>query len=178
GYTLGQVVEAVAALYHEQPSFHRRRFFHGKSLHGTGQPELVWLEPSGVEMSNDAWNAPYVRCLGLQMAGGKIDVDEYGDPIIGDAILILFNADHAGEIEFTLPPLETGKPWHRRLDTALDDDPDGEDGTEMSSGKYALQRCSMAVFTSPVPSVDEHPVLEAEKLPTTIADDVPAARKR
>ncbi|HMP08286.1 MAG TPA: glycogen debranching protein GlgX, partial [Lacipirellulaceae bacterium] len=168
----------VAALYHEQPSFHRRRFFHGKSLHGTGQPELVWLEPARGEVANDAWNAPQPRCLGLPMAGGKIDVDEYGDPIIGDAILILFNADHAGEIEFTLPPLETGKPWHRRLDTALDDDPDGEDGTEMSSGKYALQRCSMAVFTSPVPSVDEHPVLEAEKLPTTIADDVPAARKR
>ena len=38
-------------------------------------------------MSNEAWSARYVRCLGVQIAGGKIDVDDYGDPIIGDCML-------------------------------------------------------------------------------------------
>ena len=27
----------LVKLYHDQPALHRRRFFHGKSLHGTGQ---------------------------------------------------------------------------------------------------------------------------------------------
>jgi glycogen operon protein len=163
--------QKLTALYHDQPTLHRRRFFHGKSLHGTGQPEIMWLEPSGKEMSNEAWNAGYVRCLGVNIAGGKIDVDEYGDPIIGDCVLILFNADHSIEIPFTLPALVTGEPWTRRLDTSLDDD---FEEIEVTESVYKLPPCSMAVFSSPVPEVTEKPVLEAGQEPKTIATDVQA----
>jgi isoamylase len=123
-------------------------------------------------MSNEAWNAGYVRCLGVHVAGGKIDVDEYGDPIIGDCMLILFNADHSIEIPFTLPPVVTGAPWTRRLDTAIEDD---FDESEVTESVYNLQPCSMAVFSSPIPEVTEQPVLEAGKEPKTIAADVQAA---
>jgi glycogen operon protein len=164
--------QKLTALYHDQPTLHRRRFFHGKSLHGTGQPEIMWLEPSGKEMSNEAWSSGYVRCLGVNIAGGKIDVDEYGDPIIGDYVLILFNADHSIEIPFTLPPLVTGEPWTRKLDTSLDDD---FEEIEVIESVYKLPPCSMAVFSSPVPEVAEQPVLEAGQEPQTIAANVQAA---
>jgi isoamylase len=165
----------IVKLYHDQPALHRRRFFHGKSLHGTGQPEIVWLEPSGKEMSNESWGAGYVRCLGVQIAGGKIDVDEYGDPIIGDAMLILFNADHAVEISFTLPPVDTGEPWTRLIDTALDE-PGDDEGVEMTESGYKLQPCSVVVFSSPVPEIAEQPVLEVGKEPQPIATVAPAVR--
>jgi isoamylase len=165
----------LTKMYHDQPALHRRRFFHGKSLHGSGQPEIVWLEPSGKEMSNEAWGAGYVRCLGVQIAGGKIDVDDYGDPIIGDCMLILFNADHAVEIPFTLPAVETGQPWTRLLDTAIDE-ADGGGETGMTESAYKLQPCSVVVFSSPVPPVEEQAVLEAGKAPQTIAAAVPAAK--
>ncbi len=165
----------LSALYHDQPTLHRRRFFHGQALHGSGQPDVVWLEPSGKEMSDAAWGAGYVRCLGVQIAGGKIDVDDYGDPIIGDCMLILFNADHAVEIPFTLPPVETGEPWTRLIDTALDEDPDGDEGTAVAESVYKLQACSIAVFSSPVPAVEEQAVLEAGQVPTTIAGEVVAS---
>jgi hypothetical protein len=38
-----------------------------------------------------------------------------------------------------------------------------------------LQPCSMAVFSSPVPALDEQVVLQAGEVPTTIAGDVSAA---
>ncbi len=170
-------VRKLIALYHKQPTFHRRRFFHGKSLHGTQQAEIAWLEPSGREMSQESWNAPHVRCLGVQLAGGKIDVDEYGDPIIGDPILILFNADHAVEIPFTMPMVETGEPWKRVFDTALEDDADGEDGTPIEGSVYRLAPCSMAVFFSPVPPEGIPAVLEIGEMPATIAEDVPPPTK-
>jgi glycogen operon protein len=126
-------------------------------------------------MSNDAWNAPYVRCLGVQIAGGKIDVDEYGDPIVGDCLLILYNADHAVEIPFTLPVIETGEPWTRLLDTALDAAAnDDEEAAKMTESVYKLQPCSMVVFSSPVPPEEEQPVLEAGAKPKTIATEVGA----
>jgi isoamylase len=165
----------LTKLYHDQPALRRRRFFHGKSLHGTGQPEIVWLEPSGKEMSDAAWIAGYVRCLGFQIAGGKIDVDDYGDPIIGDCLLILFNADHAVEIPFTLPTVETGQPWTRLIDTGRDDV--AEESVEMTESVYKLQPCSVVVFSSPVPEIAEQAVLEVAKEPQAIAAAVPAAAK-
>ena len=38
-------VRRVIAIYHEEPTLHRRRFFHGKSLHGDQSPEIAWLDP-------------------------------------------------------------------------------------------------------------------------------------
>jgi isoamylase len=177
GRELLRFTQRLTKLYHDQPALHRRRFFHGKSLHGTGQPEILWLEPSGKEMSSAAWGAGYVRCLGVQIAGGKIDVDEYGDPIIGDFMLILFNADHGMEIPFTMPPVATGEPWTLVLDTALDGGGINNNGEQPQIAKsvYKLQPCSMAVFSSPVPALDEQVVLQAGEVPTTIAGDVSAA---
>jgi glycogen operon protein len=144
-----QFTQRVLQLFHEQPAFHRRRFFHGKSLRDKQESQIAWLDPKGCEMSDDAWAAPHVRCLGVHLTGGRIDVDEHGDPIIGDHILALYNADHAVKIPFTLPPVETGQFWKLHVDTAREGAP-GEP-EEIATSTYELQPCSMAVFSSPVP---------------------------
>ena len=59
--------------------------------------------PSGEEMTDEAWNAGFVKCLGVRLAGDLIgDVDERGEPIVGDTLLLLLNAHHE-PIPFTLP---------------------------------------------------------------------------
>jgi glycogen operon protein len=139
-----QFVKRLYTLANEQPVLHRRRFFQGKSIRG--EAEIKWLEPSGREMSDEAWNASFVRCLGVHLAGGKIDVDEFGEPIVGDHILMLFNADHAEKISFVFPQLQSGRPWELLFDTA-----DAEGSSRVISGrKYDIQPCSMAVFRSTV----------------------------
>jgi glycogen operon protein len=150
-----EFVRRVIKLYHEEPTLHRRRFFHGKSLHGVQSPEIAWVDPTGKEMSSEAWQQGHVRCLGVHLMGGRIDVDEYGEPIIGGHLLILFNADHEQEIPFALPSLVHNAPWERLFDTALDEtdivapEEKGEDVSQ--AGAYKLQPCSMAVFRAPAP---------------------------
>jgi len=145
----------LIAIYREEPTLHHRRFFHGKSLHGEQSPEIAWLDPSGNEMSSDAWKAGHVRCLGVHLIGGKIDVDEFGTPIIGDHLLILFNADHVQEIPFALPKLKDAGPWERLFDTAhdvIDVEAPKAEGKEVSlEDPYKLAACSMAVFRAAVP---------------------------
>ena len=153
-----EYVRKVVAIWHEQPTFHRRRFFHGKTLHGKQSPEITWLDPTGREMSAEAWSAPHMRCLGVHLIGGRIDVDDYGEPIIASHILILFNADHAHEIPFALPDLPEDGEWERLFDTALDGRIDAvapEKEGEDVSDPYKLQPCSMAVFRAPVPESAE-----------------------
>ena len=153
-----EFTKKVIDVWHAQPSFHRRRFFHGKSLRGEEAPEINWLAPDGKEMADEAWNQPHVRCLGVHFHGGLIDNDEYGEPIIGDHIVILFNADHANEIPFALPELEGKNDWECLFDTAIDEK-NGESKTATESKvsaksvstarAYKLRPCSMAVFTAP-----------------------------
>ena len=120
-----------------------------------------------------------MRCLGVQIAGGKIDVDEYGDPIIGDCMLILFNADHArGDSVHAAgrsKRASRGRGCSTRRSTSRRQR--AKTATQMTESVYKLQPCSMVVFSSPVPEVEEQPVLEAGKEPQTIATEVPAATK-
>jgi isoamylase len=146
-------VRRVSRVFHEQPVFHRRRFFHGKAIQGTDAPEIAWLEPSGKEMNDQAWKDSFVRCLGVQLFGGAIDVDEHGEPIIGDTVLVIFNADHAATIPFPFPAPENGDPWELVFDTARPDLT--SDDEPISEASYELAPCSVALFLSKVPRPDE-----------------------
>jgi len=135
-------VRRVISVWHEQPVFHRRRFFHGRALKGAEAREIVWLDPTGKEMSDEAWNAPFVRCLGVQLFGQSIDVDTHGETIVGDTMLLLFNGDHSQKIPFVLPPTGGTKPWELVFDTS---NPASE-WEPRAEGTYELDTCSMAVF--------------------------------
>jgi glycogen operon protein len=141
----------VITLFHEQPVFHRRRFFHGQAIQGEEAPEIAWFDPTGVEMSDKAWKSGFVRCLGVQLFGGDIDVDEHGESIRGDTMLLLFNADHANTIPFVLPPAGDGEPWELVFDTA---EGTSDSGVKVSD-TYPLQPCSAVVLASRVERAEE-----------------------
>ena len=102
----------------EQPVFQRRKFFQGRKIRGSDVKDISWFEPTGKEMSDEAWNAGFVKCLGVRLAGDLIgDVDERGEPIVGDTLLLLLNAHHE-PLPFTLPETKPEHHWERLLDTA------------------------------------------------------------
>jgi glycogen operon protein len=131
-------VRRVIALRREQPILQSRKFFQGRSIRGADIKDLTWLEPSGQEMKDEAWDSGFVRCLGVRLAGDVIqDLDERGQRIVGDTLLVLFNAHHE-LISFTLPE----EPWELVLDTA-----EGETEQFTPGAKaYPLQGRSLAVL--------------------------------
>jgi glycogen operon protein len=104
-------------------------------------------------MNEQAWKDSFVRCLGVQLFGGEIDVDEHGEPIVGDTVLLMFNADHASTIPFAFPKPENGDPWELVFDTARPE-PAGSSSAPLEA-TYDLEPCSMAVFCSKVPRKEE-----------------------
>src|SRR5499427_9645416 len=108
-------VRAVIQLRRMHPVFQRRKFFQERAIHGKDVHDITWFESSGQEMSEEAWNSGYVRCLGVQLAGDLIgDMDERGEPVQDDTILLLLNA-HYEAIPFTLPMQHEGQEWERLL---------------------------------------------------------------
>jgi isoamylase len=115
-----QFFEFVRSIIHirkTNPVFQRRKFFQGRSPDGTDEADISWFQPSGEEMSEEAWNTGYGQCLGVRLPGDLIgDVNERGEPITGDSIVLLVNAHHE-TVPFTLPARDGGSGWERLIDT-------------------------------------------------------------
>ena len=89
----------------------RRKFFQGRAdpRRRTSRTS-PGSSPTGKEMTDEDWDAGFVKCLGMRLAGDLIgEVDERGEPIVGDTLLLLLNAHHE-PIPFTLPPTKRGAP--------------------------------------------------------------------
>jgi isoamylase len=106
-----------ARIWAEQPALQRRKFFQGRKLRGSDIKDLTFFSPAGHEMSDEEWNAPHTRTLGIRLAGDLInEVDERGEPIRGDTLLLLINA-HWEEVPFELPTTSDGRVWETMIDT-------------------------------------------------------------
>ena len=138
-----EFVRSLIHLRRTQPVFQRRKFFQDRAIHGESIQDISWFEPSGQEMTEEAWNTGYARCLGVRLAGDLLgEVDERGEDIVGDTILLLLNA-HYEAIPFTLPATQERELWERLLDTA---DPQGVPLTCTGGQQYTLQGRAMAVL--------------------------------
>jgi isoamylase len=127
------------------PVFRRRQFFQGRSIYGAESKDLSWFRPDGEEMTQDDWQQGYVRCLGVRLAGDRIqEKDHLGNENRDDTFLILMNAHHEA-IQFTLPEHPTGIHWQLILDTTQDVIP-ARAPLSAEGNRYDLQGRSLAVL--------------------------------
>jgi glycogen operon protein len=115
-----ELIEFVARLVHlrrNHPVFHRRNFFQGRELRGTGIKDIHWLKPDGQEMTDEEWAHDFARSLGVFLSGEALgEVDRQGHAIHDDNFILLFNAHHE-KLDFKLPVLCEGCAWQAVLDT-------------------------------------------------------------
>ncbi len=140
---LRDLARLLTRLRREQPVLRRRKFFQGRKIRGAEVKDVTWFDPSEKEMNDQGWNAGFVRCLGVLWAGDVIeDVDETGQRIEGDSLLILLNAHHE-PISFQIPAHDHATRWELILDTAL---VSTEGRSFAPDEKYNLRERSLAVF--------------------------------
>ena len=97
--------------------FHRRRWFQGRPLHGTGVKDIAWFTPQGKEMTEDDWKAGFAKSIGVFLNGDAIaTTDMLGERVTDDSYYIIFNAHHE-PLAFTLPDSGFAPSWLKVLDT-------------------------------------------------------------
>jgi glycogen operon protein len=150
-----------------QPVLRRRKYFQGRSIRGGDVKDVAWLTPEGLEMDDNAWNADFVRSVAMLLSGNAIEeVNERGEPITGDTLLVLFNA-HSDEVPFTLMTLEGGRDWQwqRVFDTA---EP-GAGGPGFKPGsQYPLKGRSVVAFRLTPPLHERRRAGETESVGAAI----------
>jgi glycogen operon protein len=107
----------VISLFKRHPVLRRRHFFQGRKIRGSEVKDLTWFRPDGKEMTEEDWDNPATRFIGLRMAGDAIDeTDEQGNAITDDTLLALLNASDTAT-EFVLPSVLGGGQWTVVLDS-------------------------------------------------------------
>ena len=85
---------------------------------GDETSDIIWLTPSGREMTQEDWGAGYAKSLGVFLNGEAIsEPDPRGEAIIDAKFLLLFNA-HSNPITFTLPEASLAAGWEVVIQTA------------------------------------------------------------
>lgn len=139
-----EFVQGIITLRKAEPVFRRKKFFQGRSIRGEEIRDVTWFNPNGKEMDDHAWNAGFVKCLGLLLDGGMIgEVDDRGDPRSGDTVFLLLNA-HYEAVPFRLPvPVPTAR-WEALMDTSQfprdRDDTEGDAPYDLHARSIALLR--------------------------------------
>ncbi len=112
-----QFTRRLIALRRDHPVFRRRRWFQGRSIHGTDALDISWLRPDGSPMTHEDWVEEDAAAIGIFLNGDAMpSVDWRGEPITDDSYLLLFNPT-ADAIEWTLPGRPLGERWALELST-------------------------------------------------------------
>jgi glycogen operon protein len=108
---------ALIRLLKGHPVLRRRRFFQGRLIRGSPMKDLTWFGVDGAEMTDEQWQAPGVRTLGVQLAGDAIEErGPRGERVTDDTLLLILNADDR-PVAFVLPDHEAAKRWEVVFDT-------------------------------------------------------------
>jgi glycogen operon protein len=151
GQQLLDYTRRLVQIRNDHPVLHRRRFFQGRSIHGSGIHDIVWLRPDGLEMSDDEWDNGLVRCIGMLLNGNEMDDwNERGELVRDDILLLLLNAYHE-TVTFTLPGKfhsRKTRPWELLLDTSVAETwREGQSTKRLKAGeKYQLHGRSLVLL--------------------------------
>ncbi len=126
-----------------QPVLQRRKHFRGDYIWDSRARDLVWLRPDGTEMTEEDWSKSWLRAMAFWLGGDAIPMlDERGERITGDGLLVLVNAHHES-VAFKVPRTEQDSRWSLEFDTQEARFP--EAGREVKES-YELIGRSMAVL--------------------------------
>ena len=113
-----RITQQVIHLKHKHPVLRRRMFLQGRPIRGSEIKDITWLDLHGEEMTDEDWNAGFIRAFAVRLAGDAItEMNTHGEHQSGDTLLLFFNAHHE-PMTFMIPSQPSQKEWELVLDSS------------------------------------------------------------
>ncbi|MEM6931920.1 MAG: glycogen debranching enzyme, partial [Myxococcota bacterium] len=138
----------LVALRNAHPTFRRRHFFHGRTIHGDDCRDIHWISASGRDMTEREWRDAMGLTVGLYLNGNAIQYrDERGREVVDDHFLVVL---HAGDetVDYVLPSAELAPTWQVALSSFPDLDEDTR--TYRPADTLRIPPRTVVVLTHPI----------------------------
>ncbi|MEM9651359.1 MAG: glycogen debranching protein GlgX [Actinomycetota bacterium] len=100
----------------DNPVFHRRQWFDGKTKDGSDLPDIAWFTTAGDGMTDADWQGAE-DALGAFLNGrGLVSTGPRGEEILGESFLVLFNPT-PNTLTFTVPGILDDVLWQVVLES-------------------------------------------------------------
>ncbi|MEX0983301.1 MAG: glycogen debranching protein GlgX [Bacteroidales bacterium] len=133
----------VIAIRNRFPVIHPRRYFKNRQIVGEGIKDIRWLNTDGLDMSKEEWETSFIRCMGMLLNGKLMEgVDEYGNSLQGDILLVLVNS-YWEPVTFTLPHEGVSSNWKVLMYT---DNPEVEESEKHVLSVFKIAGRSMVLL--------------------------------
>ncbi|WP_236554098.1 glycogen debranching protein [Nocardioides sp. AX2bis] len=128
---LHRLTRAALALRRSEPALRQRHWFEGRPTMTGGPKDLVWLHPTGREMTSDDWHDDGQRVVGMFVSGTPLrSPGPRGEQQVVASFLMWFNAG-PDAVTLSLPDND----WVRQGAVALSTDPDHAVGEAVLAGQ-------------------------------------------
>jgi pullulanase/glycogen debranching enzyme len=98
-----EVTKTALRLRREHPVLRQRHWFEGRPTIVGGPKDIVWLHPTGREMTDQDWADESLRSVGAFVSGAPLrSPGPHGEQQIDNSFVLWFNAA-AAPLEVTLP---------------------------------------------------------------------------
>ncbi len=137
-----QFVRCLTAMRRHYPILRRSRFLDGQLVEELGVRDVTWINPAGVQMTEENWRDPVTRCVGMLLDGRAqtTGIRQRGKEA---TLLIVINGHYEG-VDFTLPECAGAMRWSLLIDTNI---PDWEGAALFDIGStYTVTGRSLLLF--------------------------------
>jgi len=98
-----EITKTALRLRREHPALRQRHWFEGRPTIKGGMKDMLWVHPSGREMSTDDWNDDSCQTVGMFLNGAPLrSPGKRGEQIHDKSFVIWLNAG-ADDVKLTLP---------------------------------------------------------------------------
>jgi glycogen operon protein len=127
---LYEVTRTALRIRREHPALRQRHWFEGRPTVDGGPKDLVWVHPSGREMTGDDWQDDQLRVIGMFVSGSPLRAPGPRGEVQRDASFLLWLNGSEEECDCTLPENE----WVRAGSVVLSTDDKLPTDTEVRAG--------------------------------------------
>jgi glycogen operon protein len=108
-------VRRLIRLRHKYPALRRNLFLNGDYIEDLGVRDVTWINPRGLQMSDENWSDSALRCFGMLLDGRAqmTGIRQRGK----EATILLIVNGREDDIEFTMPECTGACQWSLLVDT-------------------------------------------------------------
>jgi glycogen debranching enzyme GlgX len=130
-----EITKIALRIRRDHPALRQRHWFEGRPTIKGGPKDLVWLHPTGREMTADDWHDDGLQSVGMFVSGDPLrSPGPHGEQLRDSSFTIWLNAS-ASDVELTLPQNN----WVTTGEIVLSTDPGNPIGTPVKAGSTMLQ---------------------------------------